>query len=70
LKWGFLGRYRETPLHKTANEGYIACAQALLAAGADINLKDIGIFQETALEKARKYHRTKMVTFLCSQGAC
>ncbi len=69
FEWGFLGRYRETPLHKAAYQGHIACAQALLAAGADINLKDVGDFQETALRKARKNHRSKMVSFLRAQGA-
>lgn len=69
FEWGFLGVYRETPLHKAANEGHIECARILLAAGAEINTKDIGSFEETALTKAQKHHRTSMVTFLLKNGA-
>jgi ankyrin repeat protein len=69
FEWGFLGNYRETPLHKAANEGHIACAQALLAGGADINALDVGIFQTSALSKARKYNRITMINFLLKHGA-
>lgn len=54
------------PLQNAARTGHITCTQALLAAGADSNLKDSGDFEKTALEKATD---PKMIQLLREHGA-
>jgi hypothetical protein len=40
MAWRCAFRRRDTPLHKAAWSGHAAAAEALLAHGADVNVKD------------------------------
>lgn len=55
-------RKGETALMEAADDGYADAVRALLAAGADRNMRDRR--GETALDKARREHRSNVVSIL------
>ncbi|XP_065337937.1 uncharacterized protein LOC135938275 isoform X1 [Cloeon dipterum] len=63
-KSSFDGR---TALHFAAASGDLRCTQILLAAGADINAKDL--WNRTPIQLAEFYDSTKVVNFLAENGA-
>jgi len=56
-----------TPLHRAAEAGNVALAEALLEGGADVNSRDC--FGMTPLHTAAKCGHEEVVELLCSHGA-
>ena len=60
-------KYEKTPLHHATRAGYYEIVKMLIAAGADVNVKNIA--GKTPLDRAVKFNVTEIAELLRKHGA-